>query len=62
MSFRNDLTLELLQEKRPLPPTLKFTSIKVLNKVKKTPTNINPLKPGQYANLTAKKWFQYINF
>ena len=31
--FRNDLTLELLQEKCPLPLTLRFTNIKVLNKV-----------------------------
>ena len=30
--FRNDLTLELLQERCPLPLTLRFTSIKVLKK------------------------------
>ena len=58
--FRNDLTLELLQEKCPLPLTLRFTSIKVLTKVQQKLTNIKPLKLGQYADLTLKKWLQYI--
>ena len=59
-SFRNDFTLKLRQEKCPLPLTLRFTSIKVLNKVQQKSANIKPLKLGQCTDLTVKKWLQYI--
>ena len=46
--------------KMPPSPTLRFTSVKVLDKVQQKLTNIKPLKLGQYTELTAKKWLQYM--